>query len=324
MSVCKALLAIGVVLLGTWLSQPDENIAGRWDPGIYLAQAAMITEGHSFHMQDPAGALLTTEERAMLYTWGPARGQKFAGFYLKEKGDHHWLEPSFSPLYPVLAGGVYQLAGMRAAQHLAPLFLWSAVVAVFFVGCRLQGRLAGGLAAAVLALNPVQMWFFGFHTAEALMQGLIWMGVALYVLWLQERKAICLLASGLLFSMTLLTSVTGWIWVLCFLVGHCFVQGVQRCSIGFILVHIPAVLLWWLYREAAAVEYMESVSHTMGAFLGHVLKPVVIAAFLILLIFLLSFRRRILDARAGKGALIAAGVIAVGVLPLFLPGGFFL
>jgi len=197
-------LVIGGLIL---YLHPGENVMGNWDPGVYLAQGSAVADGGSYRLEDSVSPELTPDEKRAIY--GLQRGWpvKYPGFFVSFR-ESHSLDPQFYPLYP-LWSAIFTLAGgIPAALILSGLCSLLSLVLLVKIGERLMGPAAALLAGLLFLLNPVQIWFSGFQTAEMLLQFLFLAGLWCWILWLRGGGRAASFLAGLCFSLAMFSSVT--------------------------------------------------------------------------------------------------------------------
>ena len=80
---------------------------------------------------------------------------------------------SFRICFPASIAIGYGLDGLTGARRTLGVWAILGLLAVYFAGARLVGRLAAAAAAALLALNVIQVWFARYPNAEIVMQALL-------------------------------------------------------------------------------------------------------------------------------------------------------
>lgn len=198
-------LAVAAVLL---YFRPSEGIVGNWDPGVYLAQGNAIATDGGYRLVDRASPLLEAAEKEALYLWQRGFRVKYPGFFVSPDRPHA-LDPQFYPLYPTWIAVATTTGAFRWALYLNGLFALLSLILVIRIGKETSGGFGAFAAGAIFLLNPVQIWFSGFHTAELLMQLLALAGIWCWILWERHEKGLFSLLSGTFFALTAFASVTG-------------------------------------------------------------------------------------------------------------------
>lgn len=184
---------------------PGELILGGWDPGVYVQTAAHIADTGELliHAQDLND--LTPDEQAVLTRTTSGIVGPFTGMWMLPDGR---LSPQFHHLYPSLMAVAHSLGGVRGALMVNPLLNAGCILAMYALARRFVRTPFALAAAALLALNPAQLWQAKFPTAEMLGQ-LLLMGGAIFFLdavSAQDGKPrrLAALLSGIAFGLALL------------------------------------------------------------------------------------------------------------------------
>ncbi|MDP2728639.1 MAG: glycosyltransferase family 39 protein, partial [Dehalococcoidia bacterium] len=198
LNLTSLLLLIILALAGWAFSRPAEVISGTFDPGIYLSTGANIAHTGSIAYSDPFLAQLGDNLRPFLLE---RRGEigvgavRLPAFWMPQaQGDT--VIPAFLHLYPVWLAILYSLGGIQAALFVSPIFGLMGVWALFLLGRRLAGTRVALLAAALLALNPAQIWFARYPISEVTVQMLLLGGLTLWVLMEERRSRLLALLGG--------------------------------------------------------------------------------------------------------------------------------
>ena len=200
-----AVLALAVALQ----ARPGEYIMGGRDPGTYIAGMALIARTGGVVYTDPGVLSIPPEDVALFYrnpggpdyTWG-----RFMGFPL-ERPQTGRVVPEFFHLFPAFGAYLFQSMGVRGALATPCLFGVLGTLAFFFAWRRLFGPAAGALAALLLGLDVVQVWFARYPVAEPMTQFLVWTGVLAFALWEERRAPLFGALAGTLFGLALLCRI---------------------------------------------------------------------------------------------------------------------
>lgn len=171
-----ALVVLVLVALGLWrFSPPAEYIMGGKDPGTYLNEGVLIAQRGTIVYDDPLVAALPIAVRPLFL---PSReeaghfGTRFMGFPVLNPADGA-VVGQFPHLFPMSIAFGYGLDGLTGARRAVSAWAVLGLVAVYLAGARLFGRPAAAAAAALLALNVIEVWFGRYPNAEAVMQPLL-------------------------------------------------------------------------------------------------------------------------------------------------------
>ncbi|MFO7634606.1 MAG: hypothetical protein R6W76_18795 [Caldilinea sp.] len=171
-----------MVLVVAWIAfaHPAEYVVGGGDAGVYVNWSAYISKYGSLLPNDPLTAELSSEQLAgFLRAQLPAAETDFLrlpGFYLSET-DQGQLIPQFYPLHSVWLAVAYSAAEIWGALLMTPLWAVLGVWAVFLFARIFLNWPMALLAAALLIVTPLQLYFARYPTAEPLTQYLIWSGL---------------------------------------------------------------------------------------------------------------------------------------------------
>ncbi|HKE97813.1 MAG TPA: hypothetical protein VKG45_02620 [Actinomycetes bacterium] len=148
------------------------------DPGVYVAHAFAIARGGDVRVRDEVLERLPDVTR-----WD--EHSRFPGVY--PVGDRPEVVAQFYHLYPATMAFLERLAGQGAMLSLNPLLAIGSALGVYLVGRRLAGPLAGAAAAAVLAVDMIQVWQAKYPTSEVSTQLLLLLGTLAAMIGIQER-----------------------------------------------------------------------------------------------------------------------------------------
>jgi hypothetical protein len=175
-----ALVPAAIVAAGLWLYFPaSEYVMGGKDPGTYINEGIQIAQRGRLLVQDPTVAGLPPQARDLFV---PSHsndfyyGLRFMGFFVMDPGEGTVLG-QFPHFYPASIAIGYGLNGLTGAREVVGAWAILGLLAVFFTAARLFGRLAAAGAAALLAINVVQVWFARYPNAEVVMQALVFAAV---------------------------------------------------------------------------------------------------------------------------------------------------
>src|SRR6266540_669406 len=149
-------VAAGLLLL-LYLPGFPYGVADK-DPGGYVQHGFAIARSGDFRIHDEALARLPD---MTLY----GAGARFPGIWIHDAAKAE-VVPQFYHLYPATLGFLGRLSGQTAMIDLNGLLAVVSALGVYLVGRRLAGRAAGVVAAAVLALDMVQVWQAKYPTTE--------------------------------------------------------------------------------------------------------------------------------------------------------------
>ena len=197
---CAALIAVATLV---FTRHPGELLLGGWDPGVYVQTAAHIARTGELLIREPDLNRLTSDELAILTRTTSGIVGPFAGMWMLPDGR---LSPQFHHLYPALAAIAYSFGGIKVALLVNPLLNAGCVLAMFALARRFVRAPFALAAAAILVLNPAQIWQAKFCTAEMLGQFLLLGGATFFLDALDGTKPRRLhaLLAGAAFGLALL------------------------------------------------------------------------------------------------------------------------
>ncbi len=172
-----ACLPLALVLLGAWrFLPPSEYIIGGKDPGVYVNSGIQIAQRGALVVHDPVVAGVPVFARDLFFPSDRNRERfvapRFMGFFILDP-DAGAVVSQFPHVFPASIAIGYSLHGLTGARWVFGLWGVLGLLSVYFLGARLLGRPAAGAAAALLALNVVQVWWSRYPNADIVMQALL-------------------------------------------------------------------------------------------------------------------------------------------------------
>jgi 4-amino-4-deoxy-L-arabinose transferase-like glycosyltransferase len=169
-------------------ARPSQYLVGGRDPGAYIAAMALIARSGSIVYTDPAVLSIPAEDLPLFfrhpespdYSWS-----RLMGFDL-ERPQNGRVVPQFFHLFPAFGAYLFQSMGAKGALATSPLFGILGTLGAFFSFRRLFGAPTALVAALLLCLNVVQVWFARFPVSETVSQFLVFL--ALVALWHWEER----------------------------------------------------------------------------------------------------------------------------------------
>jgi hypothetical protein len=200
-----AVLAVAVGLQ----ARPSEYIVGGRDPGTYVAGMALIARTGGIVYTDPGVLSIPREDVELFYRHpdGPAFSWgRFMGFPL-ERPETGRVAPEFFHLFPAFGAYLFRAAGVKGALATPALFGILGTVGAFLAFRRLFDPATGLLAALLLALNVVQVWFARYPVSESLSQFLVFVALLAFALWEETRSAAFGALAGAAIGLSLLVRI---------------------------------------------------------------------------------------------------------------------
>jgi hypothetical protein len=250
------LLLVAAALLLNF--RPHWNTMGNWDPGVYLAQGAGLAGGGSLRLADTASPLLMPEEKAVIYPLQRGFQVKHPGFFVSAGGEHR-LDPQFYPLYPVWIAVFTLMGGTPAAFYVSSLFSLLSLLLLVGAARELAGGRGAMAAGFLFLLNPFQVWFSGFQTAEIPMQTFFLAGLWAWLLHQRTQESVHAFLAGLFFALTAFASVTGLLLAPFMGFLHAFGAGRRRNAAAFFLSWLPLLPLSLWQNTSFTSQYFAQV-----------------------------------------------------------------
>ncbi len=177
------LLPVALVVLGCWLFLPPfEHVVGGQDPGVYVNEGIAIAQRGALVLHEDVVSSMPAGVRDLFFpphNNGYYYSLRFMGFFVVDP-DQGTVVGQFPHLYPAWIAIGYGLSGVRGALYATPFAAILGLLAVYFAGARLLGRWPAVIAALLLALNVVTIWFAREPNSDIVAQALVFAGVLAY------------------------------------------------------------------------------------------------------------------------------------------------
>jgi hypothetical protein len=170
-----------VLLIGgalTFLSPSEYVIAGK-DPGTYVGEGVQIAQRGDLITHDEIIASVPAPYRDLFFPSHETTeyySVRFMGFFIQDPAAGT-VVGQFPHLFPAALAIGYGFDGLTGVRYTTPLLAMLGVLAVYFAGVHLFGRLAAFSAAALMLANVIQVWFGRYPNAEVLMQLLLFAAI---------------------------------------------------------------------------------------------------------------------------------------------------
>ncbi len=190
-------------------TRPSEYLMGGRDPGTYVAAMALIGRTGAVAYVDPVVLSIPREDVELFYrnpgapdyTWG-----RFMGMPLESPASGR-VVPEFFHLFPAFGAYLYQAMGVKGALATPCVFGVLGTLAVFLAWRRLFGMPVALIAAVLLSLNVIQVWFARYPMSEAMAQFLLFLGLWAFALWEERGSAAFGALAGFALGLTLLVRI---------------------------------------------------------------------------------------------------------------------
>jgi len=171
-----AFVPLVVLGLGVWRFYPaSEYIIGGKDPGVYINEGAAIDRTGQLFRVDKTIANVPEASRSLFFHKYPTDryyGLRFMGMFINDP-DTGEVIVQFPQLLSASVAVGFRLAGTAGATKVVALWATLGLLAVYFFGSRLIGRLAAFFAVLLLALNVVEVWYGRYPNTEVMMQAVL-------------------------------------------------------------------------------------------------------------------------------------------------------
>ncbi|MBA2303977.1 MAG: glycosyltransferase family 39 protein [Acidobacteria bacterium] len=177
---------LALTILCAWrFFHPAAYIIGGKDPGTYVNEGVQLAQRGGLLIEDPVVAAVPIPMRDLFFPRhahpdGTPRsdyyGIRFMGFPISDP-DAGTVVGQFPHLLPASMAVGYGVNGLNGVRYATPVWALFGVLSVYFAGARLFGRTAAAAAAALLAVNVIQVWFARYPNTEVVMQALLFAGL---------------------------------------------------------------------------------------------------------------------------------------------------
>lgn len=243
------------------------------ESGVNMARTGSLIERHSelanmtprerevfFDIQDPANSSRIVDGKIL-----PTMSGVFHGFIIADPESGTVL-PQYLHLLPSLYGFAFAFGGLAGALLVAPILATLLIVLVTRVTANLFGTAAGMVAGALLAINPIQVWFGRYPNPEMLTAGLLFAGVLALILRSPEEGSggswvgMFLLASAQFARLDAILFASGVVvWILVHLLGRTWNAAVTRAVATYVMISSAAAAYYALVPAA----YLNSIASLM-------------------------------------------------------------
>jgi hypothetical protein len=177
------LVPVAIAALGASLYFPSfEYVMGGKDPGVYVNAGVQIAKRGALDIDDELMASIPAELTSLFFRPATEREpypMRFMGFFLNDPGDGR-VFAQFPHWFPASIAIGYDAAGLTGARGVAGIWAVIGIVAVYFAGTRLFGVVAAAMAATLLAIHVLQVWFGRYPNAEVASQALVFGSLAAF------------------------------------------------------------------------------------------------------------------------------------------------
>ncbi len=203
--VAAALIAFAVVVY----FPPFEHILGGRDPGVYVNAGFHLARDGRLVYDDPVVAGIPRESWPLFFPdkkLPPWDYLRYQGFRL-ESPESARVVPHGLHLYPVWIATASTLYQPKSGLYATPFFALMGVSGFFLAFRRLFGLEVAALAASLLAVFQIQVWFARFPSSEIVVQFLFATSLLLFACMEEKRSTLAGVLAGLALGSTFLARV---------------------------------------------------------------------------------------------------------------------
>jgi len=186
-------------------TRPSEYVVGGRDPGTYVAGMALIARTGGVTYVDPVVLSIPRVDVGVFYRadgpWG-----RFMGVPL-ESPESGRVVPEFFHLFPAFGAYLFAAFGIRGALAAPCVFGVLGTLAVLLAWHRVFGTAVGWLAAVLLSLNVIQVWFGRYPVAEPMAEFLVFLALWAFARWEERGAPMFGLLAGTALGLTLLVRI---------------------------------------------------------------------------------------------------------------------
>ena len=316
--VVTALIALSV----SRFFPPAEYVIGGKDPGTYINEGILIAQRGTLVYPDPLIAAVPEPSRDLFFpshNRGEYYGTRFMGFFIQNPSSGA-VVGQFPHLLPASIAIGYGLDGLTGARRALGVWAILGVVAVYLAGVRWLNRMGAAAAAALLALNVIEVWYGRYPNAEIVMQALVFAALlanARAHLDPEGPSAFFGALSGSLLGLLLFLRFDA-ILAIGAIVGANLIAGArgQRLTIGFFATLGVAMTLAAFYMFGPMRAYATYPTEFVKNLQWYHLVAMSAAGLAVIAVFALTPRRPLLR-RAIESGLPTALIVAVWGLAIY-------
>jgi len=199
----SAFLILLAVLAGCLFFHPFEDIFGFGDAYIYVNNGATIAKHGSIVTHDP---LITSVPEDVARTFFFKANQQFNGLVITNYSTGE-IRPTFLPMSAIWIAASYLIFGLGGWLYITPLFGLLAMIGVFLAAKQAFNWKVAAIASSILTMNYLQIWFSRSHSAEIMLQFMIFGGIFAFVLFTKSKDKFLGIVSALCLGLSFVTSI---------------------------------------------------------------------------------------------------------------------
>jgi len=254
------MLPVVLVALGCWrFFPPAEYVIGGKDPGTYINEGVQIAKTGSIYIREPLIASVPPASRDLFfhdYVQPWYYSIRFMGFPMLDPAAGVTIG-QFPHLYPASIAVAYGLGGLTWALGVVGAWAVLGLLAVYFAGARFVGRAAAFAAAALLALNVLEVWFARSPSSEPATQALLFAALLAFARAHQEEDRFFGPVAGALLGLLLFLRIDAFMAVATVLgaaIGSWIVTRLKPRP-GFLVPLAAACVVGWFYVTVTLRAY---------------------------------------------------------------------
>lgn len=235
------LLAI-LIFAGYLYFQPHELLLGGRDPGVYINTGISIAKNGSISIQNKPLAVLSQQDKIEFARH--FNNNLMMGFYLKEQ-QKALVTPQFFHLFSLWYAIFYSLLGLRFFLYMPAFFAILSLWAIYlFTQKAFNSEIVALITSGLLSINIIQIWFARYADSEIMGQFLLFSGLYLFSLFIENLDKLAGFLGGLCFGLVFLLKVDLLFTILPFilLLGYLFLLG--RFKSTYFYLCIPMLSLF--------------------------------------------------------------------------------
>ena len=269
-------LAIGFFLI----ISPFMTVFAERDDGVYSNIAAIIHNTGNVHYTDKLMRELKPEERPIFYRSDrPSQVTRVqeTGFVVTDYS-RGTIDPQFVYLYPAMLAVFMTFLGFKGGFFLLSVLAVLSALALYLIGSKLAGKYCGLLAAGLLSINIVQLYFGKWTGSEIATQFFFLSGMYCLIVYMKaafdrEDEPLWLwgITAGVLLACTMMSHIDMFLILGTFLLFTAFIyvdgglKDMYRLRHFFITFILAGALATWLAFGVSGIYTNGVVSATLIA-----------------------------------------------------------
>ncbi|MFQ5951156.1 MAG: hypothetical protein ACE5KH_03625, partial [Candidatus Geothermarchaeales archaeon] len=244
-------------------SRPFEDVFGFGDAYVQVIIGSIIAEHGSIVFHD---ALLTSLPENLSELFLFRAGQQFNGLIISNLSTGE-VRPDYLHLNATWMAVLHSAFGTKGALYLTPIFGVLSVLSIYLSTKHLFNWKIGAIASGLLTFSYLQIWFARSHSAEILLQFLIFGGILMFILFEKFKSKPLAFASATMLGLTMATSVEAGLIIIPLAFYFTFLRITGRldrhhyyfiasfvASLAFILVYYSRVAAPYVMRALFAPD----------------------------------------------------------------------